>query len=344
MRKYKKLMLSLVTLYTLSSYVSYADGIEYKNTQNVEQMTLNFGSTDLNMIAEKMLISLLQKPMFDGQKRPIIILSHIKNKTNETIDTKSITDKIKVALIKSERVQVSVLNEIGNELNDEFKNKSNKNTKKMNVKQIGKQIGADYTLYGEITSIEKNDGKNIEIYYKITLNLANIETGIAEWAEEKEIKKIGSKELFNIKNSSNVENKVNSIVAEIMNHPERVYQLQLLAQQVVYVNQPAKVEIISPIDGYLSVIDFDLKSQKMSNLYHNLPIVKNVHKTLPDIVGDMTGISHLIAVVTPSPMGDIESLMDSKSFQIGYTRSLRVKDKTKSIANYGAGYMEIIVK
>jgi len=292
------------------------------------------------MIAEKMLISLLQKPIFNGQKQPVIMLSHIKNKTNETIDTKSITDKIKVALIKSERVQVSVLNEIGNELNNEFKNKSNK----MNIKQIGKQIGADYTLYGEITSIEKNDGKNVEIYYKITLNLANIETGIAEWAEEKEIKKIGSKELFTTKNSSNVENKVNSIVTEIMNHPERVHQLQLLAQQVVYVNQPAKVEITSPIDGYLSLIDFDLKSQKMSNLYQNLPIVKNITKVLPNIVGDIEGVSHLVVIVTPSPMENIDSLITSKSFQVGNTRSLRVRDNTKSSSNYGAGYMEIIVK
>jgi len=340
MRKYKKSMLSLLTLYTLSSSISYADGVEYKNTQNVEQMTLNFGSTDLNMIAEKMLISLLQKSMFNSKKRPIIVLSHIKNKTNETIDTKSITDKIKVALIKSERVQVSVLNEIGNEL----KNQSTKYTNKMSAKQIGKQIGADYTLYGEITSIEKNDGKNIEIYYKITLNLVNIESGIAEWAEEKEIKKIGAKELFTTKNSSNVDNKVNSIVTEIMNHPERVHQLQLLAQQIVYINQPAKVEITSPLDGYLTLIDFDLKSQRMSNLYHNIPIVKNIPKAFPDVVGDMVGTSHLLAVVTPSPMGNIESLMDSKLFQIGYTRSLRVRDKTKSIANYGAGYMEIVVK
>jgi len=199
MKRYKKIVISIVTLNIISgcgSMEAYNNDMGYVNTQNVEQTTLNFGSTDLNMIAEKMVASLLQTLTFDEKNRPVIVLSHVKNKTNEQIDTKSITDKIKISLIKSGLVRVSLYNEIGDELKNELNYQASEYVKKGTAKQIGNQIGADYKLYGEITSIEKSSEEKTDIYYKITLNLVNIESGIAVWAEEKEIRKIGAKSLF----------------------------------------------------------------------------------------------------------------------------------------------------
>ncbi len=60
-------------------------------------------------------------------------------------------------------------------------------------KKLGRQIGADYMIYGEITSIIKKVGRKRDIYYKITLKLADIETGIIEWMDEKEIRKQAQK-------------------------------------------------------------------------------------------------------------------------------------------------------
>jgi len=111
MEKYRKMVISMLTLSIFSgcgAVDAYNGDIGYVNTQNIEQTTLNFGSTDLNMIAEKMVISLLQALAFDEKNKPVIVLSHVKNKTNEQIDTKSITDKIKISLIKSGLVRVSL--------------------------------------------------------------------------------------------------------------------------------------------------------------------------------------------------------------------------------------------
>jgi len=197
MKKYTKLLLPALML-TLSGCATnaYQGNVSYKNANDIEQTTLNFGSTDLNLIVEKMVTSLLRTPILDGKKRPVIMLSKVKNKTSEHIDTKNITDKIKTTLLKSGRVRVTSYNEIGKELQDELAYQSSKYIKKDTAKKIGNQIAADYKIYGEITSIEKNDGSNIDIYYKMTLNLANIETGLTEWADEKEIRKSGSKSLF----------------------------------------------------------------------------------------------------------------------------------------------------
>lgn len=200
MKKYTKLILPTLLLTfsgcAMNSSNAYKGNVSYKNAQDIEQTTLNFGSTDLNLIVEKMVTSLLRTPILDGKNRPVIMLSKVKNKTSEHIDTKNITDKIKTTLLKSGRVRVTSYNEIGQDLQDELEYQSSKYIKQDTAKKVGNQIAADYKIYGEITSIEKNDGNNIDLYYKMTLNLANIETGLTEWADEKEIRKAGSKSLF----------------------------------------------------------------------------------------------------------------------------------------------------
>ncbi|MGB2336604.1 MAG: penicillin-binding protein activator LpoB, partial [Alcanivorax sp.] len=44
----------------------------------------------------------------------------------------------------------------------------------------------------------KRDGSTKDVYYKFTLKLLNIQTGIIEWANEKEIRKTKSKSLFGL--------------------------------------------------------------------------------------------------------------------------------------------------
>ncbi len=56
-------------------------------------------------------------------------------------------------------------------------------------KPVGNQVGADFLLAGEISSINKQKNDTKDVYYKITLNLVDLETGLISWAEEKEIRK-----------------------------------------------------------------------------------------------------------------------------------------------------------
>jgi hypothetical protein len=58
---------------------------------------------------------------------------------------------------------------------------------------VGKQIGAEFMLYGNLSSIVKKDGSTKDVYYKFTLKMTNLETGILEWSNEKEIRKTKSR-------------------------------------------------------------------------------------------------------------------------------------------------------
>ena len=83
--------------------VSLARQVNYGDNKAVETVTNEFGSTDLQMIAEKMVGSLLEDPALAN--RPTLTLAGVRNKTSEYIDTKSIMNSIQTALVKSKKVK-----------------------------------------------------------------------------------------------------------------------------------------------------------------------------------------------------------------------------------------------
>src|SRR6476619_3515490 len=83
--------------------VRFARQVNYGDSKAVETVTNEFGSTDLQMIAEKMVGSLLEDPILAN--RPTMTLSTVRNKTSEYIDTKSIMNPIQTALVKSHKMK-----------------------------------------------------------------------------------------------------------------------------------------------------------------------------------------------------------------------------------------------
>jgi penicillin-binding protein activator len=171
--------------------------VQYGSPEQVETVTTEFGSTDLQMIAEKMVDSLLATPLLQSGKRPVFYVHNVQNRTDEHIDTKSITDKIKVTLLKSGLVRFSAVSEVNDEILKQLEYQTRAGVvDPKTAKNFGQQVGADYFLYGEISSIKKRAGRVEDVYYKITLNLVNISTGLIEWADEKEIRKEAKKPLM----------------------------------------------------------------------------------------------------------------------------------------------------
>ncbi|MBN1553066.1 penicillin-binding protein activator LpoB, partial [bacterium] len=78
--------------------------VQYGDATAVETTTTDFGSTDLQMIAEKMVDSLLSFPPIvelTSSRRPVVFVDNVKNKTMDHIDTESITDTISTKLLRS---------------------------------------------------------------------------------------------------------------------------------------------------------------------------------------------------------------------------------------------------
>ena len=161
--------------------------VSYGDSKAVETVSNEFGSTDLQMIAETMARSLAQHPVM--RERPFITLSEVKNKTSEYIDTRNITNSIKTQLMKSGARFVTDTATMDTQTDELMRQSQSGMYSKGKSAKVGKMQGAKYLLTGEITSITKQNKDVKDVFYKFTLMLKNVEEGIDEWQDEKEIRK-----------------------------------------------------------------------------------------------------------------------------------------------------------
>ncbi|MGF1729827.1 penicillin-binding protein activator LpoB [Photobacterium kasasachensis] len=177
-----------------------AQKVSYGDAQAAETTTIEFGSTDLQKIAEEMTDSMLSSGsvayITGNGNRPIIVVDGIKNKTSEHIDTESVTDSVSTRLLNSGKFRFVDMTRVENvrkqlnfQNNDELVNQST-------AIQFGKMVGAEYMLYGNMASIVKQAGSDKDVYYKMTMRLMDLETGLVEWADETEIRKQEAKSLL----------------------------------------------------------------------------------------------------------------------------------------------------
>lgn len=193
------LLMVVLGLATLLS--GCASHVQYGDAQARETVTADFGSTDLQMIASKMVDDMLTFPpivRMTENNRPVLFVSRINNKTSEHIDTQSITDTIQSKLINTGKfrfVDMSVVNQVRQQL--EYQHDSGMVDQSTAV-QMGRQIGAQYMLYGDLSSIVKRSDSTKDVYYKFTLKMLNLQTGIIVWSGEKQIRKTRKRSLFGL--------------------------------------------------------------------------------------------------------------------------------------------------
>jgi penicillin-binding protein activator len=161
----------------------------YGDAQAVETVTNQFGSTDLQMIAESMTRSMLQAPVIVSGNLPIVTVQEVRNKTSEYIDTRSITDTIRAELQRGGKVRFAVDAAAMNPQIEEIKRQQSEYYAKEQAAEKGQMVGAQYRMEGNITSIVKQVKDTKDVYYKFNLQLWNIRNGLLEWSDEKEIRK-----------------------------------------------------------------------------------------------------------------------------------------------------------
>lgn len=197
-----QLLLSATVIALLSGCASQtptlsSGNVEYGDSKAVETLTNEFGSTDLQSIAQAMTNSLLQSSAVAAKSRPLVTIAEVKNRTSEYIDTKSITDTIRTKVMKSGLVRFAVDTSGMQTQVDEISRQSQSGLyKKSKAKKIGQMEGADFRIEGTITSIVKRADDVKDVYYKFSLQLIDNESGVMEWADEKEIRKTSNKSMF----------------------------------------------------------------------------------------------------------------------------------------------------
>jgi len=175
------------------SKVGYIESAELRTT------SADFGASDLQQVAVKMVDSLLSFPpivQLTSTRRPILSIDRVKNKTMQHIDTESITDQIRSKLIQSGRFRF-IDRTTDDAAIDEIKTQQESGlVKKSSQLKFGTQSGAEFLVTANLSEITQRNGDLKEVYYKFTMNLKNLKTGILEWSDEKEIRKLSERSTF----------------------------------------------------------------------------------------------------------------------------------------------------
>ncbi|MBK8178640.1 MAG: penicillin-binding protein activator LpoB [Planctomycetes bacterium] len=196
----------------LFSFVS-CSSVGYEDPDKVETLTIDFGSTDLQTMAAAMVTSLTSSPAlayFDNpnkgsDKRVIMYMGAVVNRTSEHIDTEGITDSIRSSLLQGGRFRFVTGQQGQAEVGEQVRfQQGSGRVDPTQARAFGKQIGAEALLYGTLRSIEKTKGRTLEgglmkkedVYYQFVLECVNIETGEIVWSNIKDIRKGEKRGLF----------------------------------------------------------------------------------------------------------------------------------------------------
>ena len=162
---------------------------QYDDTQRENLMNDQWSETDMQVSVKTMVASLVShSAIANAKKMPTVMVTNLQNKTSEHIDTQSIMDMVRVDLTNSGKVQF-VDKEAREDISNEYDYQNSGMVSEETKKTPGGQVGADYIINGRIDSIVQEVGKDKTVYYKITLNLTNLKTGIISWTNNKEIRK-----------------------------------------------------------------------------------------------------------------------------------------------------------
>jgi uncharacterized protein (TIGR02722 family) len=157
-----------------------------------------WSETDMQQAVKALVDSLVAHHTIAGAvKPPIVMVTKLQNKTSEHIDTESIMDMVRVELTNRGRVSF-VDKQAREDMDQEYAYQNSGRVNAKSKKGPGNQTGADYILNGRLDSIVQEVGKDKTVYYKLTLNLTNLDTGLIAWTNYKQIRKIYKKKTIGL--------------------------------------------------------------------------------------------------------------------------------------------------
>ncbi len=162
---------------------------EYDDPTKVVLLDDKFNEADMQQMADTVIKAMVAcGHVANAAKPPVVVVEKVANRTEEHIDTVSLTDKIRTALIKSGKVRF--INKTERQtLEEEYQYNEGGAVSGHTQKKRGKQVGADYILSGALATNVQQVGNDKYIYYKLTMNLTNLEESTIDCTEEREIRK-----------------------------------------------------------------------------------------------------------------------------------------------------------
>ena len=147
---------------------------------------------DVRRTVEKMAESLLSAPGVReavGGSRPVLDVEPLKNRTTQHVDMVSITDSLRMQLLRSGLFRFVDKSTSGTDIEFMDAQANLGLTDQKKAVRPGQQSAAQMYLTGALSEIKTQVGRTVDQYYKFSMTLKDLRTGELVWADEQEIRK-----------------------------------------------------------------------------------------------------------------------------------------------------------
>jgi uncharacterized protein (TIGR02722 family) len=153
-----------------------------------------WNDTDSRLVAEALIDDAMNFPWarrFMQQNNgdvPAVIFGSVRNRTTEHIAVNTFLRDMEAAFLRTGLTRVVADPEQRSQIREEREDQQ-QNASAATRARMRNELGADFMLIGEITSIEDVEGNREVIYYQIDLNLTDLESNERVWIGQHRIKK-----------------------------------------------------------------------------------------------------------------------------------------------------------
>ena len=147
---------------------------------------------DVRRTVEKMAESLISAPGVKeavGGARPVLDIEPLKNRTMQHVDMVSITDSLRMQLLRSGLFRFVDKSTSGTDVEFMDSQAQLGLTDAKKAIKAGQQSAAQMYLTGALSEIKNEVGRTVDQYYKFSMTLKDLRSGEIIWADEKEIRK-----------------------------------------------------------------------------------------------------------------------------------------------------------
>jgi len=193
--KIKSIIMAILSI----TIFSCAPKVQRMSETSVTDLSGRWNETDVRLTSEQIVNELQNHPWYSNfiaehkGKKPVIIVGMITNKTHEHIEPEMFCKNVEISIVDSQRMKLVQSGNKRAELRAEMADQQNYASTET-MKKFGMANGADFILQGNIGSIVDEKGKQKTVFYKVNLELTELQTNEIVWIGNKEIKKyLGTK-------------------------------------------------------------------------------------------------------------------------------------------------------
>lgn len=175
----------------LSGCAAFRASTTNVDVEKEKHFDADYDYSDMRKISTEVAVELRDSGFLGKfQEPPIFMIAGVENRTSNYVDTKGLTDKIRTSLIQSGKAQF--VNEARRDdlLKEQGYQAANATPETM--VSAGRQLGAKYMISGSLMEMRNDSPKQVRVskqklnYYKLTVEVTDLQSGLIAWTTEKE--------------------------------------------------------------------------------------------------------------------------------------------------------------